>query len=129
MTTRYVGIGGNDGNSGLTWALRKLTLNGAEDTPVADTDIVYVGPGVYRELLTVDVSGTTGISYIGDVTGEHTDGVGGIVRITGSANDTTATRANCLTATSSAYRLFKGFLVDTSSSFLITTATSINKWI
>jgi hypothetical protein len=57
MTLRYVGPGGNDGNSGLTWALRKLTLNGVEDTPVAAGDIVYVAPGTYREMLTVDVSG------------------------------------------------------------------------
>src|SRR3989304_7878159 len=57
MPTYYVGPGGNDGNSGLTWALRKLTLNGAEDTPVAAGDICWVGPGVYRELLTDDISG------------------------------------------------------------------------
>lgn len=57
MVTRYVGPGGADGNSGLTWALRKLTLNGVEDTPVVAGDIVWVGPGVYRELLTCDVSG------------------------------------------------------------------------
>jgi len=129
MATYYVGSGGNDGNSGLTWALRKLTLNGAEDTPVADTDIVYVGPGVYRELLTVDVSGTTGISYIGDVTGEHTDGVGGIVRITGSDNDTTATRANCITATSKNYRTFQGFTMDLPTSNAINLATSCGNWI
>ena len=60
MVDRYVGIGGNDGNSGLTWALRKLTLNGAEDTPVVAGDTVYVGPGVYRERLIVDVSGGAG---------------------------------------------------------------------
>src|SRR3990170_2757112 len=57
MTTRYCGIGGSDANSGLTWALRKASLNGLEDSPVAAGDIVYVAPGVYRELLTVDVSG------------------------------------------------------------------------
>ena len=46
MATYYVGLGGDNGNSGLSWALRKLTLNGAEDIPVADADIVYVGQGV-----------------------------------------------------------------------------------
>ena len=61
MTTRYVGPGGSDANSGLTWALRKLTLNGVEDTPVVAGDTIYVGPGTYRETLTVDVSGTAGI--------------------------------------------------------------------
>lgn len=258
MSVYYVGIGGNDGNSGLTWALRKLTLNGAEDVPVAAGDVVYVGPGAYRELLTVDVSGgntysvgtvsvtngsdqvtgagttfvgnvaadylfhvryydngadgvangtatftaaggnfqaamigcpiqinargaytiaavaaansltladphalgwpaagggltysimsgeghyeiesvddnttltlkqnwqgktLTGLSYltfnpityIADVTGENTDDVGGIVRITASDNDQTGARANAITATSKNYRVFRGFHVD-----------------
>ncbi len=61
MTVRYVGIGGNDANSGLSWAQRKLTLSGVEATPVAAGDIVYVGAGIYRELLTCGVSG--GNSY------------------------------------------------------------------
>ena len=118
MTTRYVGSGGNDGNSGLTWALRKLTLNGVEDTPVVAGDTVYVGPGVYREMLTCDVSGAAGspITYIGDVTGEHTDGVGGIVRITGSDNDTTATRNYCITGTTISYRTFRGLAFDMATS-------------
>ena len=60
MTTYYVGTGGNDSNNGTTWALRKLTLNGAEDIPVAAGDTVYVGAGTYRETLTVDVSGSSG---------------------------------------------------------------------
>lgn len=122
MATYYVGIGGNDGNSGLTWALRKLTLNGAEDTPVVASDVVYVGPGVYREMLTVDVSGGAGaniITYIADVTGEHTDGVGGIVRVTGSDNDTSTARAHCITADGKDYRTFRGFFFNFSSDYLV----------
>lgn len=120
MTTRYVGKGGNDGNDGLTWANRKLTLNGVEDTPVVAGDTVYVGAGTYRELFTADVAGgsSTIITYIGDVTGEHTDGVGGIVRITGSDNDTTATRAQCI-LNDVAYRTFRGFTLDTPSTAFI----------
>ena len=115
MTTYYVGPGGNDANDGLSWSARKLTLNGAEDVPVAAGDTVYVAPGVYRELLTVDVSGEAGaiITYIGDVTGEHTDGVGGIVRITGSDNDLAAARNNCILISSKNYRTFRGFTMDT----------------
>jgi len=71
MTIYYVGPGGNDANNGLSWANRKLTLNGAEDVPVAAGDTVYVGPGVYREGLVLDVDGSVGniITYIADVTG------------------------------------------------------------
>jgi hypothetical protein len=131
MTTYYVGPGGNDANNGQSWANRKATLNGAEDVPVAAGDTVYVGPGVYRELLTVDVSGTSGnlISYIADVTGANTDGVGGEVRITGSDDDQTAARANAITATSKDYRKFRGFLLDTTSSNVISLATSCSGWI
>lgn len=120
MTTYYVGSGGNDSNDGLSWANRKLTLNGAEDIPVAAGDTVYVGPGVYREALTVDVSGSSGspITYIGDYSGDNTDGVGGVVRITGSDNDQTATRSNCINANSKNYRTFEGFILDMCSSNL-----------
>lgn len=113
MTTRYVGTGGNDANSGLTWALRKLTLNGVEDTPVAAGDTVYVGAGVYREMLTCDVSGSGGspISYIGDYDGSHTDGTGGVIRISGSDNDTSNNRNSAINCTCN-YRTFNGFLIE-----------------
>lgn len=131
MTVRYVGAGGNDGNSGTSWANRKLTINGCEDTPVVAGDTVYVGPGVYRELLTVDVSGTAGnpITYVADIDGSHTDGIGGVVRITGSDDDLVATRANCITATSKDYRTFTGFAFDTTTGTVITTATAVSNWI
>ncbi|MGD8499005.1 MAG: hypothetical protein PVJ86_00065 [Phycisphaerales bacterium] len=130
MTTYYVGPGGNDGNSGLTWALRKLTLNGAEDVPVVAGDTVYVGPGVYREMLTVDVSGGAGteITYIGDVTGVNTDDVGGIVRITGSDNDQTAVRNYCITADAKDYRIFRGFFMDTTSLAVIYSSGGSDDW-
>lgn len=120
MTVRYVGIGGDDGATGLSWALRKATLNGAENTPVAAGDVIYVGPGTYREMLTQDVAGTAGnpITYIGDYLGTNTDGVGGLVRITGSDDDLTATRASCVT-TGRAYRSYTGFLMDMTTAYLI----------
>jgi hypothetical protein len=122
MTVYYVGSGGDNGNAGTSWGARKLTLNGVEDIPVAAGDVCYIAPGTYRELLTVDVSGSGGspITYIGDYTGANTDGVGGVVRITGSDNDQSATRANCITATSKNYRTFRGFLFDLCTSNLAT---------
>lgn len=130
MPTYYVGSGGNDGNTGLSWAQRKLTLNGAEDIPVAAGDTVYVGPGVYREVLTVDVSGGAGspITYIGDYSGANTDSVGGVVRVTGSNNDQTATRANCIIGSAKDYRTFRGFLFGQASGVLVQNTTGIN-WI
>jgi len=126
VATRYVGPGGNDANSGLTWALRKLTLNGVEDTPVQAGDTVYVGPGTYREALTCDVSGVAGspITYIGDYTGANTDGVGGMVRITGSNNDQTQTRSACITCGAQRnYRTFRGFLADMATQWTISSGS------
>ena len=122
MATYYVGSGGSDSNDGLSWANRKLTLNGAEDIPVVAGDTVYVGPGVYREQLTIDVNGSSGseITYIGDVTGVKTDGVGGIVRITGSDDDASTARSYCIVAsTAKNYRTFRGFTFDMASTALV----------
>lgn len=129
MTTYYVGSGGNDGNAGTSWATRKLTLNGAEDIPVVAGDTVYVGAGTYRETLTVDVSGSAGnpITYIGDYTGANTDGVGGVVRITGSNDDKTTTRSACITSSGKTYRTFRGFALDSSSNHGIN-AVSASNW-
>jgi len=131
MTTRYVGIGGNDGNSGLTWALRKLTLNGVEDTPVVAGDTVYVGPGTYREELTCDVSGGAGtpITYIGDYSGDNTDGVGGVVRITGSDDDITTTRNYCIHISVKNYRTFQGIKVDLSVSYSVYSVGAVSNLI
>lgn len=131
MTTRFVGPGGSDANSGLTWALRKLTIDGCENTPVTAGDIIHVAPGVYRELLTIDVSGTAGnaIEYRADTSGALTDGIGGIVRITGSDDDIVATRANCITSTTKDYRTFTGFTFDMTTSFLISLLSGSSNWI
>ena len=113
MTIRYCGKGGDDAATGLTWALRKLTLNGVEDTPIVAGDTCYVGPGTYRERLIADVAGgaATIITYIGDYSGDNTDGVGGVVRITGSDDDLVGTRANAIYINNN-YRTFRGFHVD-----------------
>lgn len=130
--TYYVGPGGDDANDGLSWANRKLTLNGAEDIPVVAGDTVYVAPGTYRELLTVDVAGTSGnlIAFMGDVTGIKTDGIGGEVRVTGSDNDTSVTRASAISvAAARDYRKFTGFKFDSFTGDVITATSSVSNWV
>lgn len=127
MTVRYVdGTDGNDANDGLAAVAGgghgpKKTLNGCEDTPVAAGDLVHVRAGTYRELLTVDVSGTAGniIEYRGDYTGAIWTSSGGVVRVTGSNDDKTLTRNNTITATSKNYRTFTGFRLDNTASHTI----------
>jgi len=122
MATYYVGAGGNDSNDGLSWAQRKLTLNGAEDIPVQAGDTVYVGAGTYADM-TCDVSGTAeagSISYIGDYDGSHTDGTGGVVRITAGTQNILARAIN--------YRTFKGFALLAGTTYSIN-ATNVTNWL
>lgn len=122
MTTYYVGKGGSDSNDGTTWALRKLTIGGVEALSLTDNDIVYVGPGVYREQWTLSNNGTSApIVCIGDRFGENTDGVGGEIVITGSNDDQTdpPTRTNAMAGSGNTYRTFKGFRFECSSNNLI----------
>jgi len=108
MTTYYFGPGGADVNDGLTWGNRKLTLGEAESIGSAG-DIMYFGPGTYTENgLVLTKSGSSGseIQWIGDVTGEKTDGIGGPVIY--KSNSTYGLTPQ--TATTVDYRIFKGFV-------------------
>lgn len=119
MTIRYVGKGGNNSNDGSTWALRKKSLNSVESLLNAG-DTVYVGPGEYYVAdgaLECDKSGSSGspISYIGDVTGQYTDGVGGVVRLSGVADperDIAIASYLVRNVAGREYRTFKGFAYD-----------------
>lgn len=115
MTTYYVGKGGSDSNDGSTWALRKLTVQAGENLLSAN-DTLIIGPGIYRERVVLLNGGTSGnpITWIGDVTGAQTDGIGGPVRITGSDNDITATRLNCVYGANGDgdWRVFRGLHMD-----------------
>lgn len=121
MATIYVGPTSAGLADGTSWANRYGSLNAAEDRPIQAGDWVWVGPGVYREMLTCDVSGAAGnvITYAGDYDGSHTDGVGGVVRITGSDNDMTATRNYAVVGNYTDYRNFSGFVVDTTISHCV----------
>lgn len=138
MTVRYVdGVAGNDGYNGLAPEFDgvngpKATLNGVEDTPVVAGDLVHIKAGVYREMLTVDVSGGAGspVEYRGDYAGAVWPGAGGVVRITGSDNDQTAARASCIidAGTQRNYRTFRGFELDTTSSSLVLASNAGTNW-
>jgi hypothetical protein len=135
VATYYVdGTNGNDAYDGTSPTFvsgstgPKKTLTAMEAKPVAAGDLVHVRPGTYRETLTCGVSGTVGnaIEYRGDYAGVIWAG-GGVVRVTGSNNDLTATRANNITATSKNYRTFTGFCLDTVTSKCVL-ASSVTDW-
>ena len=91
MTTYYIGPGGSDSNNGESWALRCLTLYEIiANKGLAAGDDVIIGPGINPQESGggFDVDGTSGspIRFIGDVSGELTDGIGGAVILTGSSD-------------------------------------------
>jgi hypothetical protein len=105
---RKTGNDGNDGTNPTTQAW--LTIDKAANT-VAAADNVYVGAGVYRELVTMDTSGSSGnqISFIADVDGEQT-GDAGLVIISAYANETsTAARAACVDPDGKTFVTWRGF--------------------
>src|SRR5262249_30986572 len=99
-------------------------------TVKAAGDNIIVAAGVYYELLTVGLSGTVGspCTWTGDYLGAIFTSVGsGVVRLTGAAaNEQSASRANCITATSKNYNNFNGFMFDTSSSPLVSLGSCQN---
>jgi len=64
------------------------------------------------------------IKYTADEGGTLTDGIGGEIRITGSDDDKTITRANCIVDSAHSYRTFTGIHVDYASGVLINLTNS-----
>jgi len=76
---------GVDANDGLTpeSAWRSLSML---ETAMRAGDTAFVGPGLYREMITVPNSGTAEepITFLADTSGEHTSDPPGVVMITGA---------------------------------------------
>ena len=53
MATYYVSKSGNDANSGVSYALSKLTIQAAITTAGASTTTIIIGSGLYNEKLTI----------------------------------------------------------------------------
>ena len=94
MTIYYVRKSGSDSNAGTSPAAAWLTIGKALGASgISSGDTVYIGPGVYREQVTVAMTSATAETFvIGDVTGAYTGDTPGPVRITNrTTNDTTLT--------------------------------------
>ena len=114
MTDYYVRKTGSDANDGTNPTTQAwLTIDKAANT-VATGDTVYVGAGVYRELVTIDANGTSGspITWIADVDGENT-GDAGLVIISAYANETAGSiRTVCIDLNSGKkWNTFRGFVM------------------
>jgi hypothetical protein len=130
MTTYYASIRtGSNANNGTTYALAKANITNALALCAAG-DSVKVAPGTYREKVASAANGTAGnpITIIADRTGESTDGIGGDCRVTGSDNDTSATRTNGFAITHN-YHTIRGFNIDTTTDVGISFSSSASNGI
>jgi hypothetical protein len=95
MTDYFVRKSGSDGAAGTSAALAWATVGKAlGSSGIGSGDRVFIGAGVYRELVTVNGTYTANTQVIGDVDGALT-GDPGEVRLTGfTTNDTTGGGAN-----------------------------------
>lgn len=112
MTRYYVRKNGSDSNNGLTAGAAFLTIDKAANM-VAAGDEVMIGAGVYRELVTMDTSGTNGsvITYEADVAGQYT-GDAGLVIISAWDNERSrAARAGCWAMNGKEFIVIRGFIM------------------
>lgn len=63
MATKYVSKGGSDANDGSSWALSKLTIQGAANA-AASGDTIEIGSGEYNEA--VSLTAAEGYSFVAD---------------------------------------------------------------
>jgi len=119
MATYYVRKTGSDGAAGTSAGTAWQTIDKAANT-VAASDTVYVGAGTYRELVTMDTSGSSGnqISFIADVTGENT-GDPGLVVISAFTNSNTASRSSCWDPDGRTFVTVRGFVMQGGTSGVV----------
>jgi len=131
MATYYVRKSGSDSNGGTdpdtdAW----LTIDKAANT-VAAADNVYVGAGVYRELVTLDTSGSSGsqITWIADVDGANTGDAGLVIVSAYADEESTASRAACFATQDRIFNTIRGFTLVGGTDACIdagTTASAVN---
>ena len=117
MADYFVRKGGSDSNDGTTKALAKLTIDAIATSSfgLVAGDNVYIGGGIYRELVGIDISGSSGspITWIGDIDGEFTDDAGLVVISAYADEVSTASRAYCINlASADTFNIFRNLIFD-----------------
>ncbi len=131
MAIYYLKISGSDSNDGLTSSTAWRTFNKLLGTTgLSSGDTCYVGAGIYREVVTVNMtSATTETSIIGDVDGAQTGDAGEIQWTAYTINDETLpSTTSLLTLNGRDFLTFKNisFLGTGNAIILATTTSSIN---
>lgn len=119
--------------SGTTFTGGNVVAGYYLKTPTGATYLISAVNSATEIILAYAYDGVTtaGASYItynpikwyGDYTGANTDGVGGLIRITGSNDDISGARSNSIVATSKNYRHFDMIKFDMTTSSPISMTT------
>jgi hypothetical protein len=98
MVNYFVRKTGNDGNAGTSAGAAWLTIGKAVSaTGISSGDTVRVGAGVYREVVTVNMTSAVAETFIiGDVDGVHTGDAGDVILSAFLTNDKTAPSSTTL---------------------------------
>ena len=124
MATYFVRKTGSDSyttTQAQTAATAWLTIDKAANE-VAAGDTVVVGAGVYRELVTMDTSGSSGslITFVADVDGSLGSGDPGLVIISAYADEqSAATRAACVDPGEKDFIVWRGFVMTGGTSGVV----------
>lgn len=129
MATYYVRPDGNNANAGTSpgttgaWATLAKALHSG--TPVTSGDTIYVAPGTYREVITINPTPASLLSIIGDyAASQFSDLDGGEVRWSAyTTNDTTAPSGSpCLNLNGKSNILVEGFVFVGGQGTVVTSA-------
>lgn len=126
MPVYYVRKTGSDAAAGTSPATAWLTIDKAANTVVAG-DTVYIGAGIYRELVTMDTAGSSGnpITYVGDIKGENTGDAGLVIVSAFDNDDEPAVRAGCWDMNGKEFIVVRYIqFVGTSGSFVVGNTTN-----
>ncbi len=118
-STTSISIVDGHGTAGAPTTATTLTYDVGPERPYniatvdSDTQITLDVPWSGPTLTTLAYQTWKDIKFIGDVTGTFTDGVGGMVRITGSTTDLVSARNTCINIGAFNFRTYRGFSLDT----------------
>lgn len=131
MAIYYVRIYGSDSNNGLSPSTAWRTIQKAlGNSGISSGDILYIGAGIYRELITVTMVNPTSETFIiGDYDGSNT-GDAGEIRITNHLinDETLPSNSNLISLNTRNFLTFKNIIFNCSNGLtaVLSLATSTN---
>ncbi len=128
MTIYYVRKTGNDGAVGTSPATAWATIGKALGAAgIASGDTVYIGAGVYREVVTIAIGASAETKIIGDVDGAQTGDAGEVQLTAYTTNDKTLPSSSSLVSmTTQNYLTFEKIVFVQGLDYVVGTTSGTN---